>query len=86
MPPYGGEGDKLKWVCRKIGKYCIDNICPPMAFRPSKNNKNILTGYTKQNMLVNFNDDKERPCQIGDLIQVKITKAYSWHLFGEVLK
>lgn len=53
---------------------------------PSKNNKNILTGYTKQNMLVNFNDDKERPCQIGDLIQVKITKAYSWHLFGEVLK
>ena len=52
----------------------------------SKNNKNILTGYTKQNMLVNFNDDKERPCQIGDLIQVKITKAYSWHLFGEVLK
>ena len=53
---------------------------------PSKNNKNILTGYTKQNMLVNFNDDKERPCQIGDLIQVKITKAYSWHLFVEVLK
>ena len=51
-----------------------------------ENNKNILTGYTKQNMLVNFNDDKERPCQIGDLIQVKITKAYSWHLFGEVLK
>ena len=43
MPPYGGEGDKLKWVCRKIGKYCIDNIYPPMAFRPGKNNKNILS-------------------------------------------
>lgn len=53
---------------------------------PSKNNKNMLTGYTKQNMLVNFNDSDERPCQIGDLINVKITKAYSWHLFGEVLK
>ena len=46
----------------------------------------MLTGYTKQNMLVNFNDSDERPCQIGDLINVKITKAYSWHLFGEVLK
>ncbi len=52
---------------------------------PSKNNKDILTGYTKQNMLVNFNDNKEHPCAIGDLINVKITKAYSWHLFGEVI-
>ena len=52
---------------------------------PSKNNDNILTGYTKQNMLVNFEDDKNKPCQIGDLVNVKITKAYSWHLFGEVV-
>ena len=29
MPPYGGEGDKQKWVCREIGKKYIDNICPP---------------------------------------------------------
>ena len=52
---------------------------------PSKNKDNILTGYTKQNMLVNFEDNTNRTCKIGDLVNVKITKAYSWHLFGEVI-
>ena len=50
----------------------------------SKNNDNILTGYTKQNMLVNFEDKRNRQCQIGDLVNVHVTKAYSWHLYGEV--
>ncbi len=50
---------------------------------PSKNNSSMMTGYTKHNMLVNF----EAPnANIGDLINVKIIKAYSWHLLGEVVK
>ena len=49
----------------------------------SKNNENIWTGYSKHNMLVNFEADN---VQIGDLVQVKVTKAYSWHLFGEIVK
>ncbi len=53
---------------------------------PSKNNANILTGYTKHNMLVNFENKTDNLCQIGDLVQVKIIKAYSWHLFGELIK
>lgn len=51
----------------------------------SKNNKEMLTGYTKQNMLVNF-PNSETGIKIGDLVNVKITKAYSWHLFGEIIK
>lgn len=50
---------------------------------PSKNNPNILSGYSKHNMLVNFEGDKSL---IGKLVDVKVTKAYSWHLFGEVQK
>ncbi len=50
---------------------------------PSKNNESILTGYTPQNMLVNFEGEN---IQVGDLVNVKITKAYSWHLFGELVK
>lgn len=49
----------------------------------SKNNQEMLTGYTKHNMLVNFVDEQKK-CQVGDLVNVVITKAYSWHLFGEV--
>lgn len=53
---------------------------------PSKNNKNILTGYTKQNMLVNFEIKDNDNCNVGDLVNVKVNKAYSWHLFGELVK
>lgn len=49
---------------------------------PSKNNESILTGYTKHNKLVNFTGDASL---IGKLVNVKITKAYSWHLFGEII-
>lgn len=50
---------------------------------PSKNNPDMMTGYTKHNMLVNFACDD---CKVGDLLNVKITKAYSWHLAGEIVK
>jgi tRNA-2-methylthio-N6-dimethylallyladenosine synthase len=50
---------------------------------PSKNNENMMTGYTPHNMLVNF----EAPnVKVGDLVNVKIVKAYSWHLLGELVK
>lgn len=50
---------------------------------PSKNNENMMTGYTPHNMLVNF----EAPnAKVGDLVKVKIVKAYSWHLLGELVK
>jgi tRNA A37 methylthiotransferase MiaB len=43
----------------------------------------MMTGYTPHNMLVNF----EAPnAKVGDLVNVKIVKAYSWHLLGELVK
>lgn len=52
---------------------------------PSKTNPNVLTGYTKQNMLVNFPNSKSHPCQVGDIVNVRIIKAFSWHLLGEYI-
>ena len=43
----------------------------------------ILTGYTEHNKLVNFEGDKSL---IGTIQKVKITKAFSWHLRGELVK
>ena len=51
---------------------------------PSKNNPDMLTGYTKHNMLVNFPNSPDHPCQVGDLVYVLVTKAFSWHLLGEL--
>lgn len=52
---------------------------------PSKNNPEVLTGYTRHNMLVNFPNSQLYPCQIGDLVNVRIVKAFSWHLLGEMV-
>lgn len=52
---------------------------------PSKNNPEVLTGYTRHNMLVNFPNSQLHPCQIGDLVNVRIVKVFSWHLLGEMV-
>ncbi len=48
----------------------------------SKTNDKVLTGRTRENKIVNFIADEK---VIGQLIRVKITKARSWSLEGEVL-
>lgn len=67
----------------KAHKEYENKIVEVLVEGPSKNNDKILTGYTPQNMLVNFDGDN---IKVGDLVKVKINKAYSWHLFGELLK
>jgi tRNA-2-methylthio-N6-dimethylallyladenosine synthase len=39
----------------------------------------VLTGYTPHNKLVNFNGSSDL---IGNIVKVKIEKAYTWHLRG----
>lgn len=67
----------------KAHKEYENKIVEVLVEGPSKNNDKILTGYTPQNMLVNFEGEN---INVGDLVNVKITKAYSWHLYGELLK
>ena len=45
----------------------------------------MLTGYTKHNMLVNFANDENNSYKVGDLVNVRIVKAFSWHLLGEII-
>ena len=49
----------------------------------SKNNPDMLTGYSEHNRLVNFPGPKEI---IGEIVEVEIIKAFSWHLLGELKK
>ena len=46
----------------------------------SKNNSEILAGYTAHNKLVNFQGETTL---IGQLVKVKITEAKTWFLLGE---
>jgi tRNA-2-methylthio-N6-dimethylallyladenosine synthase len=49
----------------------------------SKNNPDVLAGYTRKNKLVNFKGPKSA---IGQLVQVKITEAKTWSLNGEMVE
>ena len=46
----------------------------------SKKNKTVYSGYTKEFKLVNFTGDD---VNVGDLVNVRITKCNSWSLDGE---
>ena len=46
----------------------------------SKNDSNILCGYSEHNKLVNFKGDKSH---IGTIVNVKINEAKTWFLIGE---
>lgn len=46
----------------------------------SRSNNAILSGYSAENKLVNFVGSSDK---IGKIVKVKITKANSYHLFGE---
>jgi tRNA-2-methylthio-N6-dimethylallyladenosine synthase len=46
----------------------------------SKKNKNILSGYSEENKLVNFKGD---PSKVGTIVNVKITTSKTWTLEGE---
>jgi len=49
----------------------------------SKNNPDVLAGYTRKNKLVNFKGPKSA---IGKLVQVKITESKTWSLNGEMVE
>ncbi|WP_270181911.1 tRNA (N6-isopentenyl adenosine(37)-C2)-methylthiotransferase MiaB [Alkalihalobacillus sp. CinArs1] len=49
----------------------------------SKKNPDVLSGYTSRNKVVNFRAPKSL---IGELVQVKITKAKTWSLDGEYIE
>ena len=46
----------------------------------SKNNPNLMTGYSEHNKVVNFIPTNAKP---GDIVKVKITEAKTWFMTGE---
>jgi tRNA-2-methylthio-N6-dimethylallyladenosine synthase len=49
----------------------------------SKNNPDVLAGYTSKSKLVNFKGPKSA---IGKIVKVKITQAKTWSLNGEMIE
>ncbi|MFT4416933.1 tRNA (N6-isopentenyl adenosine(37)-C2)-methylthiotransferase MiaB [Fredinandcohnia humi] len=60
-----------------------DQIVEVLVEGESKNNPEVLAGYTSKNKLVNFRGPKSA---IGKIVKVKITQAKTWTLDGEMIE
>ncbi len=60
-----------------------DKVVEVLVEGESKNNPDVLAGYTRRNKLVNFKAPKTT---IGKLVKVKITKTKTWSLDGEMVE
>jgi tRNA-2-methylthio-N6-dimethylallyladenosine synthase len=67
----------------KGNKRFEDSIVKVLVDGFSKSNESILAGYTEHNKLVNFKGDIS---MIGQIVDVHITKAFTWHLQGDIIK
>ena len=74
--------DSFKELVKIIQKKWINmrkKVVEVLVEGKSKKNSSVYTGYSKQWKVVNF----EGKCKIGDLVNVKITKALNFSLFGK---
>lgn len=64
-------------------KRFIDQTVSVLVDGVSKSNMAMLCGYTEHNKLINF--ESSDISLIGQIIKVRVTKANTWHLFGEIV-
>ncbi|MDQ0359590.1 tRNA (N6-isopentenyl adenosine(37)-C2)-methylthiotransferase MiaB [Breznakia pachnodae] len=80
--------DRLNRLMEKTNGYARQQnvkyegmVCKVLVDGPSKKNKEVYSGYTEQNKLVNFVTDKK--LNPGDIVEVEILEAKTWTLKGK---
>lgn len=79
---------RLLTLNKKINEYTLKGnkrfegeIVEVLVDGISKTDADMLTGYTRHNKLINFKGPKEL---IGQIVNVKVKKSFTWHLLGEL--
>ncbi len=82
--------ERLQILNAKVAEYALmhnkafeGQVVEVLVDGESKRNKKVYSGYTKENKLVNFTG---KNVNVGDLVNVKITKAMSFSLNGELVE
>ncbi|WP_336883085.1 tRNA (N6-isopentenyl adenosine(37)-C2)-methylthiotransferase MiaB [Priestia koreensis] len=71
-----------EFSAQKMQEY-VGQVVEVLVEGESKNNPDVLAGYTAKSKLVNFRGPKSA---IGQLVKVKITVAKTWSLNGEMVE
>ena len=58
----------------------VGRVVDVLVDGPSKNNPELMTGYSQHRKVVNF---KPLSAKVGDIVKVKITEAKTWFMNGE---
>ena len=66
----------------KSSKEMVSNVYDILVDGESKNNKEMMSGYTETNKLVHFKADSSL---IGKIVKVKITESHTYSLIGELV-
>ena len=66
----------------KSSKDMVGNIYDILVDGESKNNKEMMSGYTETNKMVHFKGD---PSMIGKIVKVKILESHTYSLIGELV-
>ncbi len=72
--------DKVAQYAKRRNEAYIGKTVKVLVDGESKKNKDVLSGYSESQKLVNFKGDKSK---IGQIVKVKITGITSWTLLGE---
>lgn len=73
----------VKEYSAKVMKEYQDKVVEVLVEGESKNNPDVLAGYTTKSKLVNFRGPKSI---VGQIVKVKITEARTWSLNGELVE
>ena len=66
----------------KTSQEMVDNIYDILVDGESKNNKEMMSGYTETNKMVHFKGDSSL---IGKIVKVKIIESHTYSLIGELI-
>lgn len=75
--------DKVKFYANKKNQAMVGKTLKVLVDGPSQKDENILAGYSEELKLVHLKGSK---AIIGEIVEVKITEAKSFNLYGELVE
>ena len=87
--PYETKVIRFKELVKHLEKHIeeysakmVGNIYDVLVDGVSKNDKDMLSGYTEENKLVHFKGDLSL---VGTIVKVKITESHTYSMIGEIV-
>ena len=86
--PYEEKSKRFQILVKHLEKHIeehsktlVGKVMDILVDGPSKNNPEMMSGYTEENKLVHFKGDES---MIGQIVKVKIVDSHTYSMIGEI--